>query len=166
MYSTPQLLSAIANEFRILKHLGSKVTSTNKDHKLTDSQRSTEELQKYIAYSLPAQIKLMVLGTRDGDLYNNGLKAGDAFTYDQFDAALDNAYASIEADINSVTGEQRDETISIRGQTAPRTHFLIEYVLEFLGAYKMQLFLQVKHAGDATLGTYNLWAGMDEPAKE
>jgi hypothetical protein len=42
---------------------------------------------------------------------------------------------------------------------------LNDYILVFLGAYKMQLFLQLKASWLAELTTYNLWAGMDDPKK-
>jgi len=42
--------------------------------------------------------------------------------------------------------------------------FLVDYLLTFFGAYKMQLFLQLKHAGRAELGMYNLRAGIDDPS--
>ena len=41
--------------------------------------------------------------------------------------------------------------------------FLVDYLLTFFGAYKMQLFLQLKHAGRSELGVYNLWGGIDAP---
>jgi len=60
MYSTSQLIAGITNEFNTLKHLGSKVTEANHAHKLTDPQRTIQELEHYIISSLPAQIMMMV----------------------------------------------------------------------------------------------------------
>jgi hypothetical protein len=60
MYSTQQLIAGIINEFNILKHLGSKVSEANHAHKLTDPQRSIQELEHYIISSFPAQIRAMV----------------------------------------------------------------------------------------------------------
>jgi hypothetical protein len=60
-----------------------------------------------------------------------------------------------------MTNEQYDEVVTLWWRTAPRSTFLIDYVLEFLGAYKMQLFLQLKASGLSELGTMNLWAGID-----
>ena len=53
MYSTQQLIAGITNEFNILKHLGSKVNEANYTHKLTDPQRTIQELEHYIISSFP-----------------------------------------------------------------------------------------------------------------
>jgi hypothetical protein len=161
---TPQhLIAAISQEIRILKHLGAKVTAENKDFRFTPEQRSTEELERYIVGSLPAQIKLMIAGGRDENIYNEYEKQFEGMSYTKFVDELDNALTTITADIQSVTDAQRQEQIAIRGMQGPRTKFLNDYVLVFLGAYKMQLFLQLKASGLSELTTYNLWAGIDQP---
>lgn len=163
---TPQhLIDAVAEEFRIMKHLHSKVTEHNKDHRLTPAQRSIEELEQYIVSSLPAQVKLMVQGNRDQDVYMQEVDKFKDYSRTHFAAALDQAFASISADINTLSDAQRQEEISLRGMTGPRTKFLVDYLLEFLGAYKMQLFLQLKASWLSEIGTYNLRAGIDEPKK-
>ena len=103
----------------------------------------------------------MVLGKRDEAVYNEYVAKFEGYTHEQFDTQIDAALQSIIADISSVSASQRSEEISIRGMTKPRSGFLIDYVFTFLGAYKMQLFLQLKHAGLKDLTTYNLWAGID-----
>lgn len=163
MYSTQQLIAGITNEFNILKHLGSKVSEANHAHKLTDNQRTIQELEHYVISSFPAQIKMMVAGVQDNQKYMDYAGQFTDFGYDQFGAELDKALTTIVADLQSLTEEQWSEEISIWGRTGSRSMFLIDYVFAFLGAYKMQLFLQLKHAGLSDLGTMNLWAGVDQP---
>ncbi len=162
MISVNHLIEAISYEFRILKHLGSKVTAENKSYRFSDVQRTTEEVEQYIISSFPAQIKLMVLGKRDEDMYTNYTNQFASFTFDQFATSLDKALEEISADLLTVQDEQWEETINIRWKTAARSAFLVDYVLVFLWAYKMQLFLQLKAAG-CPIDTYNLWAGIDTP---
>ncbi len=162
MITVNHLIEAISYEFQILKHLGSKVTMENKSYRFSDTQRTTEEVEQYIISSFPAQIKLMVLGKRDEDAYNDYANQFTNFTYDQFTGSLDKALEEIRTDLLTVQDGQWDETISIRWKTAPRSAFLVDYVLVFLWAYKMQLFLQLKAAG-CPVDTYNLWAGIDTP---
>lgn len=163
---TPQhLIKAITNELRIMKHLWTKVTAENKDFRFSPAQRSTEEVMQYIVASFPAQIKLMVLGKRDEEVYMNYGKQFATFTYTQFGEEIDKALVALGEEISSLSDAQRQEHMSIRGMEGPRTRFLNDYILVFLGAYKMQLFLQLKASGVSDLGTYNLWAGMDEPKK-
>lgn len=163
MYSTQQLIAGITNEFNILKHLGSKVTEANAHHKLTDPQRTIQELEHYIISSFPAQIIMMVEWVQDNQKYMDYAGQFSDFSYDQFGAELDKALVIISDELSSLTESQWSEEISIWGRTGSRSMFLIDYVFAFLGAYKMQLFLQLKHSGLSDLGTMNLWAGIDQP---
>jgi hypothetical protein len=165
MYSVELLLQAISKEFSILKHLWTKVTSENQHHTITEGTRTAYELIKYLAFEAPAQINLIAQGGRDADLYKTRQDKGADFTYDQFWTALDNAYAYIETTIKALTPEQLDEHMEMRGMKGTKTVFLVNYFLVFLGVYKEQLFLILKASWLKTLGTWNLWAGMDEPQK-
>lgn len=165
MYSVETLLSGIKNQFNILKHLWEKIHEENINFTITEWSRTVLELLKYLCFSTPVQVEIMVDGKMDMEKYNASLAKWENFTYDQFSTELDKAYAHIEAQIKSVTEEQRTEVINVFYQTAPRNTFLVNYLLVFLGAYKTQLFLQLKAAGNKDLGTWNLWAGMDEPKK-
>jgi hypothetical protein len=160
MYSPSQLLSSLANEFRILKHLGAKVTSENKNAKLTEAQRTIEELEQYIL-SLAGQVAAVVRGGRDNEKFMEDIAFSQDFSFDQFDTKLDEAYDIIKNLIERLSDAQWAEEVSMRGQTKTRTEWLVGYVHVFLGAYKMQLFLQLKHAGLSTLGTMNVWGGID-----
>jgi hypothetical protein len=162
---TPQhLINAIEMQIGILKHLGSKVTAENKDVRLTPAQRSIEELQHYIVSSLPAQMHAMVTWVLDMDWYMAFIKQYDGFTFEQFTQKLDDGFAMIKTDILSLSDEQRQEPITMWAwMHGPRTMFLNDYVLEFLGAYKMQLFLQLKASWLTDLWTSNLWSGIDTP---
>jgi hypothetical protein len=124
MITSQQLLNAITNELRIMKHLASRVTAENKDFRFTPAQRSTEELLQYIVSSFPAQIKLMVLGKRDEEIYMNYAKQFEGFTYTQFAAEIDTALVAITEEINSLSDAQRQEHMTIRGMEGPRTRFL------------------------------------------
>lgn len=165
MYSKELLLETIQNEFRILKHLATKVTAENQYHKIADGTRTAFELMKYLAFEAPAQINLIVNWWRDADLYKSWQDKGTEFTYDQFATKLDEWYAYIVEAINWLSQEQLDTEFNMWGMSGTRTKFLISYFLVFLWAYKTQLFLILKSSGLNTLGTWNLRAGMDEPQK-
>jgi hypothetical protein len=106
----------------------------------------------------------MVAGGMDNAIYMDYVNQFTNFSYDQFGAELDKALAIVIAEINSLTESQWSEEVTMwGGKTAARSVFLIDYVFAFLGAYKMQLFLQLKHSGLSDLSTMNLWAGIDQP---
>jgi hypothetical protein len=160
MYTPAQLLTAISKEFAIIKHLASKVTPEIKDAKLSETQRSIEELETYIL-SLTGQVAAIIRGWWDNDVFMQDIAFTQGATYETFAHKLDEAYDIISTHIQNLSNTQRQEEVSMRWQTRTRTSRLVEYVLVFLWAYKMQLFLQLKHAGLTQLNTMNLWAGID-----
>ncbi len=165
MYSKDQLLNAIENEFRILKHLGNKVEEQYLGHKFTEKQRTIHELMAYLAFSIEKQVQLIVIGMWEPSIFDNMDALTKTFDYRKGDDLLDTEYEHINKMIRGLEDEQWKEEVSLFGKKGPRTMFLVDYLLTFFGAYKMQLFLQLKHAGRAELGMYNLWAGMDAPQK-
>lgn len=161
MYSVEQLIAGIANECRILKHLASKVDEQTAEHRFSPDQRSIEELEQYLVSSFPAQVLLMVSGNFDQEFYTDYLGRFAEFHHSQFADQMDVTLETITTAITSLTPDQRDEGISFWGRKGPRSMFLVDYVFTFLGSYKMQLFLQLKHAGLTQLNTYNLRGGVD-----
>ncbi len=163
MYSKEQLITAIGNEFNVLKHLGNKVESQYLDHKFTDKQRTIHELMAYLAFSIEKQVQLIVIGHWEPSIFDNMDALTKTFDYKKFDDLLDTENQHIAKMIRGLDDEAMNQEISVFGKTGARSMFLVDYLLTFFGAYKMQLFLQLKHAGRAELGMYNLWAGMDAP---
>jgi hypothetical protein len=53
----------------------------------------------------------------------------------------------------------------IFGSKMTRGAFIVNLVLCGCAAYRTQLFLYLKACGREELGTMNLWAGMDPPAR-
>ena len=132
MYSKQQLLKAIQNEIRIIKHLGSKVTDTNKGHAVAEKSRTAFELLKYIAYEMPAQVNLIVNAGWDQEIYSTWQAKGEGFTVDNFQSAMDDAWTYIEGQINALTDEELATSFSMWGMSGTRTEFLVSYLLVFL----------------------------------
>lgn len=163
MYSKEKLITAIGNEFQILKHLGNKVEAQYLDHRFTEKQRTIHELMAYLAFSIEKQVQLIVIGQWEPSIFNNMDELTKTFDYKQWDDLLATEEEHIVKMIRGLEDEAMDEEIALFGKKGPRSMFLVDYLLTFFGAYKMQLFLQLKHAGRSELGMYNLWAGIDAP---
>lgn len=161
MYTKQDLINGITNEFRIIKHLSEKVTEENKDHQFTETQRTTNDLMFYLSYSLPKQVQIFVDGKMDPSTFADESEKKASFDYKNFDQLMDSQLENIISMINSLSDEQMEEEIEVFGRKQARKILLVEYVLVFLWAYKMQLFLQLKHSGLSSLNTGNLRAGMD-----
>ena len=56
--------------------------------------------------------------------------------------------------------ENLSEAVTIYGRTQSRALFILDF-LKMLTGYKMQLFLYAKASGNESIGTPNVWAGMD-----
>ncbi len=163
MYSKEQLISAIGREFTILKHLGNKVEAQYLDHRFTEKQRTIHELMAYLAFSIEKQVQLIIIGQWEPSIFNNMDALTKTFDHKQRDDLLKTEEEHIVKMIRGLDDEAMHEEITLFGKTDTRVTFLVDYLLTFFGAYKMQLFLQLKHAGRSELGTYNLWSGMDAP---
>jgi len=100
----------------------------------------------------------MVNGNRDQTLYMNYVNQFEGFTFKKFSTQLNKALREVKKMIRTIKGKAWKEEIEIRGRKGTRASFLIDYIFSFLGAYRMQLFLQLKASGLTELSTMNLWA--------
>lgn len=158
IYSKQSLINGIAKEFHILKHLSTKVTHENVDHKFSEPQRDVKELMIYLGYALERQIINFVKGEWDTATFADMADLSSNFDRKTWDAVLDKSLAKITTIIEGMTDEQCNESITMFGSSAPRFEYIANNILTTLGAYKMQLFLQLKAAGLTDLNSMNLWA--------
>jgi len=77
-------------------------------------------------------------------------------------AAQSDAYAQ---QLGAWTDEELRGQVEMFNQKAARGFFLVNHVLCACAAYRTQLFLYLKSCGREELSTWDLWAGMDAPAK-
>lgn len=163
MFSKAQLIQHITNEFRILKHLGTKINhEQHLGHKFTEAQRTIKDLMVFLGYSLNKQIQLVVKWEQDMSVFADYQSLSDNFDPSTRETVLDTELAALIAQIESLSSEELSTSITLFGTTKTRTEFLITMLVAQLAAYKMQLFLQLKHAGRTELNSMNLWAGIDK----
>lgn len=115
-------------------------------HQFTDKQRTIKELMMYLAFSIEKQVQLIVRGEWDAAVYGDMGSLSKDFDPTKFDDYLDIEYKKIHDMIEALTSDQLATQISLFGATQTRAEFLVGYLLTMLGGYKMQLFLQLKHA--------------------
>jgi hypothetical protein len=163
MYSKTQLITAIKKEITILEHLVSKVTPELHDHQFTEAQRTIRELLAYLAASPWKQTELII--TWDMSIFANMKEYSDSFVADDFISTLHTNSAKAIAMIEELDNNALNEEVSIFNGFVhgSRAQLLVEMVYAQMIAYKMQLFLQMKHAGLHHLGTPNLWMWIDKP---
>ena len=160
-----ELIASLQNEVRILLHLASKIDRARLDYRPTPKQRSTLELLQYLTMMGPALVQAAKAGEFDEADWTAAERAAAARDFDQTLAAIaaqTNAYATLLADLSDADLRAEIEPF---GDKTTRGAFIVTWVLCGCAAYRTQLFLYLKACGRDELGTMNLWAGVDAPAR-
>jgi hypothetical protein len=159
------VLESALGECDIILHLFEKLPEDSFDYRPTPGQRSTTELLRYLSFCGFGACYALFDG--DWDRFRaEGKRVADAAP-ETFPAAMERQKQALRAFFDELSDEDfasRDATLPT-GVTMSLGKALVEMPLKWLTAYRMQLFLYAKGAGNAELGTINCWAGRDpEPA--
>lgn len=160
----PELIASLQNEVRILLHLAGKVDRSILDYRPTPKQRSTLELLQYMTVMGPELIKAVQAGTFDAAAWTAAEKVAAALDFDQTLAALAAQRDQFAAFLGGMSEADFRGEVDMFGQKSSRGSFIVNTVLSGCAAYRTQLFLYLKACGREELSTWNLWAGMDDPA--
>lgn len=159
MYSKDHFLGAISHEVKVIKHLASKIPTGADNYKPTEKQRNLLELLQYLSIMTPAMLKMIL--TVDYSTFAAYTAKSESTTRDNFDERMDESLTETTELFNQFTDEELDKEVDMFGTKQTKRLFLLN-VLTMLAAYKMQLFLYIKSAGNAEIGTSNVWRGMDQ----
>lgn len=165
MYTKENLIASIENEFRIIKHLAEKVPAETEGYKPTEGQRTTLELLQYLATIFANATHVIYEGSTDA--YKTAPLHGADITLATFTQKMDEQLALWKELMQKFDDAQLETTINIYGMgEMTKGRYLVENLLKWAAAYKMQLFLYIKASGNSAIGTSNLWGGMDMPANQ
>ena len=144
----------------IINHLIEKIPADKYDFKLMDNQRTVADLLHYLSSIFSDTLQVMKSG--DQDLYKT-LPKTPAITPENATAQM-NAEVEKEKELLATwTEEDLKAPISLfGGPQMSKGTMLVDYLLQWAAAYKMQLFLYIKQMG-INVGTSNVWGGMDMP---
>ena len=84
-------------------------------------------------------------------------------TVANFGETIDWQESEMKTIFDQFTDVNLAEEIALWGSTQTRSAYVLN-VLKMMVGYKMQLFLYIKASGNESIGTPNVWAGMDAPA--
>ncbi len=160
MYTKEEIWNSFAKEFRIIRHLVEKIPGGGYDHKPTEKQRTMLELLQYMGVS---GIGTMT-SIKNGDTSAFGPLAAlsKEITPENFVETINKEEADMKDLFDSFTEDFLNEEITLFAGPSPRKIYILD-LLKTITAYKMQLFLYIKAAGNESIGTPNLWAGIDTP---
>jgi hypothetical protein len=162
MITKEQYLQSLLKEIEIIKHLAGKVDASKLDYKPTEKQRSTLELMQYLGQSLKTAVTAYIAG--DQAKYIELSQAPNTVTFENFISKMDEQAAFVKEAVGALTEEDLKKECTIFGNTHSLAVHLLQ-VLKTITAYKMQLFLYIKASGNHTIGTSNVWGGMDTPPR-
>jgi hypothetical protein len=161
MITREQFLACVDDEFRICNHLFSKLPEGSMTYRPTPGQRSTEELLRYLSYIGVASMDVMVSGSWES--FSRYVGESKSWPIEEFPARMDRELEQIVEIFNALSEEDlRTRKAALpTGDHVPLGMALVKTTLEWLVAYRMQLFLYAKAAGASDLTTSNCWRGID-----
>ena len=161
MITKDELLAGMQRECDICIHLHSKIPDGGLDFRFTPDQRTTLELLRYLSFVGTGFTTAVIDATWDP--YGEMVKASETLTSEEFPAAMERQKQALADLFAKVTDEdlQTKEFTQPWGHTQKQGHALQELAYASLVAYRMQLFLQAKAAGNTEIATPNCWAGVD-----
>ncbi len=164
MLTKTEFLAFLDREAGILKHLASKAQPAHLAFRFTPPQRSTEELLRYLATQWTGSVAYFLSGSWDG--WEAAATAAAGVTPQTFAAAIDRQLGEVRGLLDPLAEADFAVRPSKDAMGSPTIlpQALLGGTVAWTTAYKMQLFLQLKAAGAADLGSSNLWAGVDKAA--
>lgn len=161
MLDKQQILDSLLSEGEIVKHLIQKLPDGSADYRPTPGQRSTLELLRYLAMCGMGGTLAMADGNWDG--YKEWSAKTADLTLEQIAPAIDEQADALRAYYGALTDEQfaNQKATTPLGQEVTLGRALLELPVKWMTAYRMQLFLYCKQAGNEDIWTPNCWGGVD-----
>ena len=161
MFTREQFVESVLTEGQILKHLHSRVPADKLDFRPTPEQRSLGELLAYLPLNAGPLVQAIV--ANDFKPLMEGAEALMAEARKDFVGVIDRETQRVGELLKDVPDAdfQSREIQMPTGRRVKLGVALVDFVLKFLTAYRMQLFLYLKQCGRPELKTTNLWRGED-----
>lgn len=157
------LLSLMQRECDVCIHLHGKIPAGSEGFRFTPKQRSTAELLRYLSFIGLGATRSMLSG--NWEPYQALSKVAETETPADFPAAMERQKAGLAATFAEVSDAdlvEKNFTLPW-GETVSLGKAILALSYASLVAYRMQLFLHAKAAGNDSIGTANCWGGMDQP---
>ena len=166
MVSRKDLLSAILHEINVCKHLFTKIPEGGADYRPSDKQRSTLELLEFLATGAIGPMKSMAYN--DWEEYAKLEKEMEGMRLEEFPEAMDRQAAQIQEVFSAISDDDLQRCIlhAPGAGEMPLGSAIMRTSYAWLVAYRQELFLRIKAAGNYDINTTNNWVGVDPAPKE
>ena len=160
MITKQQFIDNVMFETGVITHLFDKIPEGGFEYKPTEKQRTTMELLQYLG-AVPS-IAAQVVQTGDQSLWAKSTEMSAAVTKENFKDMMNGVAKTISEIVTSMSDEQMNEEFEMWGEIMPKSAWMLNLTLKLFVAYKTQLFLYIKSAGNHDINTSNLWRGKDQ----
>ncbi len=165
MLGKNDLRDCIVNEYKIMKQLLAKLPEGSEDFRISENQRSTIELVRYLSLLGPGIIHA---GNDNGFQWfgENGPKV-ESLTLAEAPSYFDGAIAELETLFDGMSDEDfASKAVSVEGMGDwTMQGWLLNTLVRFVPSYKLMLFNHAKAAGNADIGTWDAWLDNGEVPK-
>lgn len=161
MLTQDDILDTLLREIEITRHLATKVPAGGYDYRPTEGQRTTLEVLRYLCFCGIGGARAMADGNWDG--YKQWQSECAELSAEDVPAALDREAQALRDFFAELTPAAFDEQVAKTplGEELPLGRALLEISVKWMTAYRMQLFLYLKAAGNEEIWTPDCWAGID-----
>ena len=160
MFNRKQYTESMRKECGIIKYLASRISPEKYSYRPSESQRTTEELLRYLTVSawVPAQF----IVTENWDHGPIAAAKSESLDLKDFGQAMDDQCDQIEGVLSSFNDEQLStgKTKMPWGEDCTVGEAFINMTLKCFVAYRMQLFLYAKASGLTEMGPSDCWVGV------
>ena len=163
MFSKVELKQALADELRLARHLALKLRDVDEGYCPGSKMRTLRELLGYLSVCALAPADALVKD--DWGVISAWQERAKTVGKLGFDAAMAAQGEELAKLIDGIPAkEYGSREVGLPwGERVRLDRALFICPLRFLVAYRMQLFLYLKQAGQSELNTYNAWMGQDAP---
>ncbi len=157
MIGKNELRDSILHEYKVIKQLVSKLPDGVENYRISDDQRSTIELLRYLVPLGPGTLH----AAKDSSFAWFGANAErfEALGLADMPAALDESMTEIAALFDGISDEQFEKgEVAVEGMGEWTVQgWLLNTTARFVPAYKLMLFHHAKAAGNGELNTWDAW---------
>ncbi len=162
MLTRNELLESLLHECDVCQHLFTTMPEGGLDYRQSASQRTNLEILRYLSFCGIGGLCVMVDGKWDG--YHEWAAEHGEISADEFPAAMERQKDAIREKFAGLgDGDFTREAKLPWGMKTTLGRALLEVPLKWMTAYRMQLFLGIKAAGNEDIWTPDCWAGVSAP---
>jgi hypothetical protein len=159
MITRAQLLDACRHETNVINNLATLLPDGAAEWRPTPGQRSTLELMRYMTVMSEIMATHVVTGNWDHAAALS--EQSQAVTLENFAAAMDEQLARVARTLEGLDEQAATSKQAALpwGEPIAQSALLMRGIYASYVAYRMQLFLYAKQAGNSELSTMECWAG-------